>query len=75
MPPANKQNDKTTEDEFMSEHSDAKRDAERQISDELANQPKQDGAGTEKSKERRSQAEKKLQKQKMPAASTSSDEE
>jgi hypothetical protein len=54
----------------MSESSDAKKDAERRISDELANQPKQDGANTEESKEKRSQAEKQLQDKKTAGAST-----
>jgi hypothetical protein len=39
---------------------ETKRKAEQQVSQELANQPKQDGPGTEESKERRAQAEKKL---------------
>jgi hypothetical protein len=38
----------------------AKKDAEQQVSDELANQPKQNGVGTEESKGRRAEAEKKL---------------
>jgi hypothetical protein len=44
----------------MSRNEEAKKDAERRISDELANQPKQNGAGTEESKERRADAEKAL---------------
>jgi hypothetical protein len=44
----------------MSRNEEAKRDAEQQVSEELANQPKQDGPGTEESKERRADAEKKL---------------
>ena len=44
----------------MSSNEEAKRDAERQVSEELAKQPKQDGPGTEESKERRAEAEKKL---------------
>jgi hypothetical protein len=44
----------------MSGNGKAKRDAEQQVSDELANQPKQSNPGTEESKERRADAEKKL---------------
>jgi hypothetical protein len=44
----------------MSRNEEAKRDAERQITDELANQPKQDGPGTEESKGKRADSEKKL---------------
>jgi hypothetical protein len=44
----------------MSGSEEAKKDAERQVSDELASQPKQNGAGTGESKERRADAEKKL---------------
>jgi hypothetical protein len=44
----------------MSGNEKAKRDAEQQVSDELANQPKQNDAGIEDSKERRADAEKKL---------------
>ena len=44
----------------MSQNEEAKKDAEQQVSDELANQPKQNDAGTEQSKERRADAEKKL---------------
>jgi hypothetical protein len=44
----------------MSQNEEAKRDAEQQVSDELANQPKQNGAGTEGSKGKRADAEKKL---------------
>jgi len=43
----------------MSRNEEAKK-AEQQVTEELANQPKQDGAGTEESKERRAVAEKKL---------------
>jgi hypothetical protein len=39
---------------------ETKRKAEQQVSQELANQPKQDGPGTEESRERRADAEKKL---------------
>jgi hypothetical protein len=46
------------------------RDAEQQVSEELANQPKQDGPGTEESKERRADAEKKLKDNRTPEAST-----
>jgi hypothetical protein len=41
-------------------------EAEKQVSDELANQPKQDGPGTEESKERRADAEKKLKDNRTP---------
>jgi hypothetical protein len=44
----------------MSQLEQVKRDAEQQVSDELANQPKQDDAATEEVKERRADAEKKL---------------
>jgi hypothetical protein len=44
----------------MSGNETAKKDAEQQVSDELANQPKQNDSGTEESKERRADAEKKL---------------
>ena len=44
----------------MSGSEEAKKDAERQVSDELASQPKQNAAGTGESKERRADAEKKL---------------
>ena len=54
----------------MSRNEEAKKDAERRISDELANQPKQIGAGTEESKERRADAEKKLKDARTPEAST-----
>jgi hypothetical protein len=46
----------------MSGNEEAKRDAERQVSKELANQPKQDGPGKEESKDRRADAEEKLTK-------------
>jgi hypothetical protein len=39
---------------------DTRKDAEQQVSEELANQPKQKGAETEESKDRRADAEKKL---------------
>jgi hypothetical protein len=51
----------------MSRNEEAKRDAERRVSDELANQPKQNGAGTEESKERRADAEKTLTDKKTEA--------
>jgi hypothetical protein len=41
---------------------EAKRDAEQQVSNELANQPKQDGPGKEESKDKRADAEEKLTK-------------
>jgi hypothetical protein len=44
----------------MSGNEEAKRDAEEQVSKELANQPKQDGAAKEESKDRRADAEEKL---------------
>jgi hypothetical protein len=45
----------------MSENKkEEKRDAEQQLSKELANQPKQDGPGKEESKNRRADAEEKL---------------
>jgi hypothetical protein len=44
----------------MSGNEEAKRDAEQQVSKELANQPKQDGPGKEESKDRRAHAEEKL---------------
>jgi hypothetical protein len=40
----------------------AKREAEDQVSKELAKQPKQDGPGKEESKDRRAEAEEKLTK-------------
>jgi hypothetical protein len=46
----------------MSGNEEAKRDAERQVSKELANQPKQDGPEKEESKDRRADAEEKLTK-------------
>lgn len=46
----------------MSGNKEAKRDAEQQVSKELANQPKQDGPGKEESKDRRADAEEKLTK-------------
>jgi hypothetical protein len=51
----------------MSRNEEAKRDAERRVSDELANQPKQNGAGTGESKERRADAEKTLTDKKTEA--------
>jgi hypothetical protein len=39
-------------------------EAERRVSDELANQPKQNGPGTEESKEKRADAEKMLRDKK-----------
>ena len=54
----------------MSRNEEAKKDAERRVSDELANQPKQDGAGTEESKERRADAEKTLKDKKTGEATT-----
>jgi hypothetical protein len=50
----------------MSQNEEAKRDAERKVSEELANQPKQNGAGTEESKDRRAEAEKKLKDIRTP---------
>jgi hypothetical protein len=44
----------------MSGNEEAKREAEEQVSKELANQPKQDGPGKEESKDRRADAEEKL---------------
>jgi hypothetical protein len=44
----------------MSGNEEAKRDAEQQVSKELANQPKQDGLGKEESKDGRADAEEKL---------------
>jgi hypothetical protein len=44
----------------MGRNEEAKRDAEQQVSEELANQPKQNAPGTEESKGRRADAEKKL---------------
>jgi hypothetical protein len=46
----------------MSESQEAKRDAEQQVSKELANQPKRDGPEKEESKNRRADAEEKLTK-------------
>ena len=46
----------------MSGSQEAKREAEEQVSKELANQPKQDGPGKEESKGRRADAEEKLTK-------------
>jgi hypothetical protein len=54
----------------MSRNEEAKKDAERRVSDELANQPKQNGAGTEESKERRADAEKTLTDKKTGEATT-----
>jgi hypothetical protein len=42
--------------------SESKKAAEKQVSDELAKQPKDGGAGTEESKERRADGEEKLTK-------------
>jgi hypothetical protein len=44
----------------MSGNEEAKRDAEEQVSKELANQPKRDGPEKEESKNRRADAEEKL---------------
>jgi hypothetical protein len=44
----------------MNRNEEEKREAEQRVSEELANQPKQDGPGTEESKGRRAEAEKKL---------------
>jgi hypothetical protein len=44
----------------MSQIEQVKREAEQQVSEELANQPKQDDASTEQVKARRADAEKKL---------------
>jgi hypothetical protein len=52
----------------MSRNEEAKKDAERRITDELANQPKQNGAGTEESKEKRADAEKRLRDKKTEEA-------
>jgi hypothetical protein len=54
----------------MSRNEEAKKDAEQQVSEELANQPKQNGAGTEESKDRRADAEKKLKDTRTPEAAT-----
>jgi hypothetical protein len=54
----------------MSGNEEAKKDAEQQVSDELANQPKQNGAGTEQSKDRRADAESKLKDIRTPEAAT-----
>jgi hypothetical protein len=54
----------------MSRNEEAKKDAERQVSDELANQPKQNGAGTEESKGKRADAEKKLKDIRTEEAAT-----
>jgi hypothetical protein len=54
----------------MSRNEEEKKDAEQQVSDELANQPKQNGAGTEESKDRRADAEKKLKDAATPQAAT-----
>jgi hypothetical protein len=54
----------------MSRNDEAKKDAERQVSEELANQPKQNGAGTEESKDRRAEAEKKLKDARTPEGAT-----
>jgi hypothetical protein len=54
----------------MSRNEEAKKDAERRVTGELANQPKQNGAGTEESKERRPDAEKTLKDKKTEEATT-----
>jgi hypothetical protein len=54
----------------MSGNEEAKKDAEQKVSEELANQPKQNGAGTEESKDRRADAEKKLKDIRTPEAAT-----
>jgi hypothetical protein len=54
----------------MSRNEEAKKDAERRVSDELANQPKHNGAETEESKGRRADAEKTLTDQKTREATT-----
>jgi hypothetical protein len=54
----------------MSRNEEAKKDAEQQVSEELANQPKQNGAGTEESKDRRAEAEKKLKDTRTPEGAT-----
>ena len=46
----------------MSGNEEAKREAEKRVSKELANQPKQDGPEKEESKDRRADAEEKLTK-------------
>jgi hypothetical protein len=46
----------------MSGNEESKRDAEQQVSKELADQPKHDGPGKEESKDRRADAEEKLTK-------------
>jgi hypothetical protein len=54
----------------MSRNEEAKKDAERRVTDELANQPKQNGTGTEESKEKRADAEKTLRDEKTEEATT-----
>jgi hypothetical protein len=54
----------------MSRNEEAKKDAEQQVSEELANQPKQNGAGTEESKDRRAEAEQKLKDARTPEGAT-----
>jgi hypothetical protein len=54
----------------MSRNEEAKKDAEQRVSEELANQPKQNGAGTEESKGRRAEAEKKLNDTRTPEGAT-----
>ena len=54
----------------MSRNDEAKKHAEQQVSEELANQPKQNGAGTEESKDRRAEAEKKLMDARTPEGAT-----
>jgi hypothetical protein len=46
----------------MSGNKEAKREAEQQVSKELANQPKRDGPEKEESEDRRADAEEKLTK-------------
>ena len=54
----------------MSQKDEAKKDAEKTVSDELASQPKQDGPGTGASKEKREGAEKHLRDQHATEGST-----
>jgi hypothetical protein len=54
----------------MTRNEEAKKDAERRVTEELANQPKQNGAGTDQSKERRADAEKTLMDKKNEEATT-----
>jgi hypothetical protein len=46
-----------------SEREEAKKKALKDVADEMANQPKQDGEGTEESKEKRADAEKRVAEQ------------